>query len=88
MALPKNKNLPALLSKHSYLLPVPLRVFLPLGDPIVGVGFWGDASVAAIVLMPEATMDKNYLPSRYKNEVRLPEEVGGMKHITVAHGMN
>ena len=44
--------------------------------------------MAAVVLMPEATVDKNYLSARYENEVGLPRKLSGVEPITIAHGVS
>jgi hypothetical protein len=38
--------------------------------------------------MPEATMDKDNLPSRHKNQIGLSRKVSDVKGIAIAHGMN
>jgi hypothetical protein len=39
------------------------------------------------MLMPKATMDKDYLSAKDEHEVGLAREVGGMENISVAHRM-
>ena len=70
------------------MLFIPLSVPISLGVPVVGVGCGGDAPVAATVLMPEATVNEDYLSAGDENEVRLPRKVGGVERIAVAHRMN
>jgi hypothetical protein len=38
-----------------------------------------------VVLMPEATMDEDYLSGRNEYEVRFTGKVGGVELIPVAH---
>lgn len=70
------------------MLPVSLSVSIALAAPIVCVSNRRNAPVAAIVLVPKATMDKNYLSPGNKDEVGLPWRALGVKRITIAHGVS
>ena len=44
--------------------------------------------MATRVPMPEAAVNKNYLPAGDENEVGLPRERLGVQCIAIAHGVN
>jgi hypothetical protein len=87
LAFPEDKYLPISHPKVFYVLPISLNVLLSFGVPVAGVVRGGDTPVAAAMLMPKATMDKDYLSARNKNEVGLAGKIGDVERVAVAHGM-
>jgi hypothetical protein len=83
--LPEHKDFPAVLPKRFNLFSISFYVPFSLVNPIIRVGGGRDASMAAVVPVPEAAVDEYYLPARDENEVRFSRKGPGMQCIAIAH---
>lgn len=90
LALPNDENFPASAFQNSDVLGVPLGVARELGAPIALVGF-RPARIEALfirVQMPETAMHKNNFTARPENKIRLAGQIGGVKPVAVAEGVD
>lgn len=56
--------------------------------PELRVGGWLDSPVAAVVHVPEATMNKNHLLQAWKDQIRFPWQVLLMQPVAISHCMD
>jgi hypothetical protein len=62
------------------------NIALKFAGPIAPVGFWfaGDLALWIAVLMPEATVNLDYLSAGTENQVRLSRQALDVKAVAIA----
>jgi hypothetical protein len=88
LALPNNKDFPALVSQFFEIAFISFDVSLAFILPEFWVCGGFNSAVTAVVHMPETAVNKDYLfvPDHYK--VRMAGQVAAMQGITITHSMN
>lgn len=83
-ALPHLHHLPSAPPQSGDVAPVPFDIALQLWFPVGGPGLRNPPIGAALVLVPEAAMHKNYFLSRRKNNVGDSGEIAPVQAVAVA----
>jgi len=75
LALPDDQHLPAKGSEFSQIGFITRYIRLPFGSPELRTRFRHHSAVSTTVHMPEAAVNKDYLPVTDKNQIRLPRQI-------------
>lgn len=88
LAFPNREDAPAGGLQGNFIGGIALNVAGYLLAPIFRVRFWLSRAPAAVMSMPEATVDKDGLAARPEDKVWLSGEVFAVEPVPVAHGVN